>query len=264
MSRKGILVIIAGLVLVAGAVWIFNLQASKGQRAFNNASGTARALKDRRPFRNAVVELTFRSRSLRDGQETMSATGHRTEYIDAAGGRRREDYDNTITALQTPTSLDTETLTMIFDGTKLYVIGSIADGPKRGHVADLREGYDYSVWEDAAVEVLKEPEAQISDEEFMGRPCKVYTISILSGYQKWWVWNGVILRSESHFGTNDNRMDWWEEAVRVEQDGEIDAALFAPPPDVTFEPANQTAAQRLDHHKHPPWLRRSPEILTMF
>lgn len=179
---------------------------------------TARKLGDRRPFRNAVVELTFRSRSLRDGQEILSATGHRTEYIDAADGRRREDYDNTITALQQPTSLDTEALTMIFDGTKLYVIRSNADR-KVGHVADLREGYDYTVWEDAAVEVLKQPEAQISDEEFLGRPCKVYTISMLGGSQKWWVWNGVTLRSESHFGTNGTTMDWWEEAVRVEQDG---------------------------------------------
>lgn len=43
--------------------------------------------------------------------------------------------------------------------------------------------------------------------------------------------------------------------------GEIDDALFGPPPDVTFETANQTAAQQLNHHKHAPWMRSSPEIL---
>lgn len=84
MSRKGKLWIIAGVVLLAVVSGIFTLQQTKRQPS-DGAAGTTEATKDRRPFRNAVVELTFRSSSFNQGEEFLSATGRRIEYIDAAG-----------------------------------------------------------------------------------------------------------------------------------------------------------------------------------
>jgi hypothetical protein len=256
MNRKGPLLIIAGLALVAAVASIFKLQATKRQHPSDSAAGTAQALGDRRPFRSAVVELTFRSKSLHEGEEYLSATGHRTEYIDAAGGRRREDYERIVTTMRQSTS--TEALTLIFDGTNLYTVTS-NNGTRAGHVTDLREGYDYTIWEDAAAEKLHVPGATVSEQEFLGRPCKVYSISPGKTVQKWWVWNGITLRSESHFGDATTVQDTTEEAVRVEEDVEMDPGLFTMPADVTFEPVKPTVAEQLNHHKSAPWVRMKPE-----
>ena len=104
----------------------------------------------------------------------------------------------------------------------------------------------------------------MSEEEFLGRPCNVYSISPGKTVQKWWVWNGVTLRSESHFQDEAGVQDTSEEAVRVEEDGDIDPALFALPADVTFEPVKPTVAEQLDHHKSAPWVRIKPEIDLWF
>ncbi|MGB2901673.1 MAG: hypothetical protein WBB89_20625 [Candidatus Acidiferrum sp.] len=258
MSRKGQLLIIAGIALVAAVVWIFKLQATKQLHPFDSAAGTAQTQGDRRPFRSAVVELTFRSKSLHQGEEYLSETGHGIEYIDAAGGRRRQDFERTVTALRQLTS--TEGLTLIFDGTKLYIVTS-KDGKRAGRVTDLREGYDYTVWEDAFSEWSKLPGTSIGEEQFLGRQCKLYTLAIRDQIQKWWVWNGVTLRSESHLGTTPNADDTSEEAVRVEEDVEIDSGLFSPPPDVTFEPAELSVADQQNHHKPAPWMRMRPDVM---
>ena len=261
ISTKGLLLIIAGFALLAAGGWILKLQATKQQKPIDSAPGTAQTQGVRPPFRNAVVELTFRSRSIQEGEEYLSSTGHRTEYIDVTGGRRREDYDKTTLALQKLTS--TETLTLIFDGTKLYAIAS-KEGKQAGKVADLREGYDFTIWKDSAVEEMNLLGTTVSEEEFLGRPCKVYSISPGKTVQKWWVWNGITLRSQSHFEDETSVQDTSEEAVRVEENGAIDAGLFRPPTGVTFEPAMPTQAEQLNHHKNAPWVRMSPEPALFF
>jgi hypothetical protein len=259
MSRKGTLLIIAGIVLIAAVAGIVKLQGTKRQHPSDGAAGAAQTVADRRPFKNAVVELTFRSKSLHEGEEYISETGRGIEYIDAAGGRRRQDFEHTVTTLRQLTS--TQRLTLIFDGTKLYIVTTSKDGQRAGRVTDLREGYDYTVWEDAFIESSKLLGITISEEQFLGRPCKVYTLAKGVDNQKWWVWNGVTLRSESHFETTSTVMDTWEEAVRVEQDVEIDPGLFSPPPDVTFEPANLSVAEQQDHHKPAPWMRYRADVM---
>jgi hypothetical protein len=250
--------LIAGIALVVICAGILGLRAMKRQ-ATSAVDASSTQVK-RNPFQNAVVELKFSSRTLHNGEEVLSATGHRLEYIDATGGRRREDYERHVTTMRQLNS--TEGLTLIFDGTSLYAVTSQHD-TRVGRVTDLREGYDYTVWEDAAAEKLRVPGATVSEEEFLGRPCKVYSISPGKTVQKWWVWNGVTLRSESHFEDAVEIQDITEEAVRVEQDVEIDRGLFALPADVTFEPVKPTVAEQLNHHKSAPWVRMKPEA-TIF
>jgi len=258
MSRKGTLWIIAGIALVAVVTGVIMLQGTKRQRPLEGAAGTTKTAEDRRPFRNAVVELTFRSKSLREGEEYLSETGRGSEYIDAVGGRRRQDYERTVTTLRQLTS--TQGLTLIFDGTKLYMVTS-KDGKRTGRVTDLHDGYDYTVWEDAFIEWSKLPGTAISEEQFLGRQCKLYTLAIRDQIQKWWVWNGVTLRSESHLGTAPDAIDTSEEAVRVEENVEIDPGLFSPPADLTFEPAQLSVAEQQNHHKPAPWMRYRPDVM---
>ena len=170
MNRKSTLLIIAGIMLIV----IFKVVGAKRQHPSDSAAGTAPIARDRRPFRNAVVELTFGSKSLNQGEEVLSATGRRIEYIDAVGDRRREDYQSHVTTMRQATS--TEGLTLIFDGRKLYIVRN-KDGNRSASVMDLREGYDYTVWEDAAAEAFQLPGTTISEEQVLGRPCKVYTRS---------------------------------------------------------------------------------------
>jgi len=206
-----------------------------------------------------VVELTLGSKSLNQGEEVLSATGRRIEYIDAVGGRRREDYESHVTTMRQATS--TEGLTPIFDGRKLYIVRN-KDGNRSASVMDLREGYDYTVWEDAAAEAFQLPGTTISEEPVLGRPCKVYTRSEgAADIQRWWVWNGVTLRSEAHLETGSTVIDTWEKVVRVEADGEIDSGLFSPPTDVTFAPVPETMAEQLNHHESAPWMRMRPEVM---
>jgi hypothetical protein len=254
MSRKGP-VLIAGIVLVVICAGIWGLRAMKRQAQPTPADDGSSTQVKRNPFRNAVVELKFSSRTVHNGEEIFSATGHRVEYIDVTSGRRREDYERHFTAMRQLNS--TEGLTLLFDGTNLYTVTS-QHGTRVGRVTDLREGYDYTVWEDAAAENLHMPGATVSEEELLGRPCKVYSISPGKTVQKWWVWNGVTLRSESHFEDTVEVQDTTEEAVRLEVDGDIDPSLFALPADVTFEPLKPTVAD-LNHHKSAPWVRMKPE-----
>jgi len=259
MNRKGTLLIIVGIVLIAAAAGIFKLQRIKPQRPPDGAAGAAQTAANQLPFRNAVVELTFQSRSLDQREEVLSSTGRRIEYIAAAGGRRREDYERSVTVMRKSTS--TEGLTLIFDGTKLYIVRN-KDGNRAGSVMDLHEGYDYTVWEDAAAEAFQLPGTVVSEEQVLGRQCKVYTRSQgAADIQKWWVWNGVTLRSESHLETGSTVIDTQEEAVRVEEDGDIDPGLFSPPADVTFAPVTETMAEQLNHHKSAPWMRMGPEMM---
>lgn len=256
MSRKGLL-LIAGITVAVVCAGVLGLRTMKGQLKEAALAGAAPTQGKRSPFRSAVVELTFQSRSTDDGVETLSATGRRTEYIDAAGGRRREEYssNDAIVGGQLPSQ---QSVTWIFDGTRFY--GWIDKNGKRINLtADIHEKYDAPIWADAAVEELKLPGATISaEEEFLGRPCKVYTFSTGLATKKWWVWNGVTLRSESHQDIQNSVTDTSEEAVRVEEDVDLDPGLFKPPDGVTFELAKPTPAQRADHHA--PWIRMGPEI----
>jgi hypothetical protein len=112
---------IAGIALVAVCAVMFGLRATKPpQPSARRAADAAQAQEKQKPFRSAVVELTFRSRSVHEGEEHVSETGHRIEYIDVAGGRRREDYNNNKTIIQQFTS--SEALTWIFDGSNYYVV----------------------------------------------------------------------------------------------------------------------------------------------
>lgn len=77
---------------------IFQLQGTKRHHPSDGAAATAQTARDRYPFRSAVM-------------------GRRIECIDATGGRRREDYERSVTSMRQLTS--TEGLTLIFDGTKL-------------------------------------------------------------------------------------------------------------------------------------------------
>jgi hypothetical protein len=204
-----------------------------------------------------VVELTFSSRSVHDGVEFLSATGSRVEYIDAAGGRRREDYTSTGTVMN---QLATNTaVTWIFDGSHLYATMD-HDNKRRASVVEFREGYGGTIWGDASVEQLEIPGATVSEEEFLGRLCRVYQISHGADLQKWWVWNGVTLRSESHQEIQTTILDTSEEAVRVEENVDINPDMFMPPGDVTFEPAKPAVAERYKHPKVGPWVRLGPEM----
>jgi hypothetical protein len=60
--------------------------------------------------------------------------------------------------------------------------------------------------------------------------------------------------------TGSTVIDTREEAVRVDEDGEIDSRLFSPPTDVTFAPVTETMAEQLNHHKSAPWVRIGPEV----
>ena len=258
MSRKGP-VLIAGIALLVVCAGIWGLQAMKRQTKPAAGADASSTQGKRNPFRSAVVELTFRSKSIHDGEEYISSTGRRTEYIDATGGRRREDYERNVTVMRQLNS--TERFTLIFDGTNLFAVTN-KDGKREGRVSDLREGYDYTVWEDALIPFveLKLPEPRISEEQFLGKQCKVYTFAKGVEIQKWWVWNGVTLRTQSHLETTSTVLDTWEEAVRIEEDADIDPGLFVAPADVTFEPAKLTVAEQLNHHKSAPWVRMKPEM----
>lgn len=262
MSRKGP-VLIAGIALVVLCAGIWELQAMKRQAKPTAAADASSTQVKHNPFRSAVVELTFRSKSLHEGEEYISATGRRIEYIDALGGRRREDYERSVTTMRQLNS--TEGFTLIFDGSKLYAVTN-KDGKRAGRVMDLHEGYDYTVWEDALIPFveLKLPEPRISEEQFLEKPCKVYTFAKGVEIQKWWVWNGVTLRSESHLETTSTVMDTWEEATRVDEDADIDPGLFVAPTDVTFELAKPTVSEQLNHHKSAPWVRMKPEMDLFF
>jgi hypothetical protein len=260
MSRKGPL-LIAGIALVVICAGIWGLQAMKRQPKPSAASDASSTQVKRNPFRSAVVELKFRSRSLHDGEEYLSATGHRIEHIDVTGGRRREDYGRNVTVLRQSNSV--ETLMGIFDGADFYIVTE-KEGKRTGRVVNMREGYDYTIWEDSAAEKWRVPGATVSKEEFLGRPCTVYSISPGTTVQKWWVWNGITLRSESHFEDRTTVMDTSEEAVRVEEDGDIDPGLFVLPADLTFEPAKPTVAEQLNHPKSAPWVRMGPEMNLFF
>ena len=256
MSRKGLL-LIAGITVAVVCAGVLGLRTMKGQLKEAALAGAAPTQGKQSPFRSVVVELSLQSRSLDDGVETLRATGHRTEYIDAAGGRRREEYssNNTIVGGQLPSQ---QSVTWIFDGSHFY--GWIdKNGRQTNRMAQIHEKYDSPIWADAAVEELKLPGATISgEEEFLGRPCKVYTLSTGLVTKKWWVWNGVTLRSESHQDIQNSVTDTSEEAVRVEDDADIDPGLFKPPNDVTFELAKPTPGRQADHHA--PWMRMGPEI----
>jgi hypothetical protein len=259
MSRKGPLLVI-GITLVV-CTGILGLLGMKRQPKPVAASGAAPTQAQRKPFRSAVVELNFSNRSLHNGEEYLSATGHRIEYIDVTGGRRREDYARNVTVVRQSTSV--ETLTGIFDRANFY-IATEKEGKRTGHVMEMREGYDYTIWEDSAVEKFSMPVATVSEEEFLGRPCKVYSISPRKTVQKWWVWNGITLRSESHFEDATTVQDTTEEAVRLEVDADIDPGLFTLPTDVTFEPAKPTVAELQNHRKSAPWVRMVPEVTIFF
>lgn len=258
MSKRPVL--IAGIAVLVICAGIWGVQATKRQPKPVAAAVVAAERRQRNPFRSAVVELNFSSRSLQDGEEYLSATGHRIAYIDVSSGRRREDYSRNVTVLRQSTSV--ETLTGIFDGADFYIVTE-KEGKRTGHVLNMREGYDYTVWEDSAVAKFSVPVATVSEEEFLGRPCKVYSISTEKNLHKWWVWQGITLRSESHFEDATSVQDTTEEAVRLEVDGDIDPGLFALPADVTFEPANPTVAEQQDPHKSAPWVRMVPEV-TIF
>jgi hypothetical protein len=252
MSRRGTLSVIAVIVVIALITWLFK-PGTKAQSA--RARTTAN-----HPFRNGVVELTFRSRTITLGEEMLSSTGRRTEYIDAANRRRREDYEIDITTMRQLHSIQRRTL--IFDGRNLYIVRE-ENGKRGGTVTDLGEGFDYHVWEDAPIQMIEElmQSGAIGEEQFLGRQCKVYTLSSKdAGTYKWWVWNGVTLRSESHSGeTASTLIETSEEAVRVEEDGEIDSGLFSPPTDVTFTPVKETTSEREAHHTSTPWQRMDPK-----
>lgn len=260
MSHKGPL-LIAGIALMAICAGIWGLQAIKRQPEPIAAASAASTQGQRTPFRSAVVELNFSNRSLHNGEEYLSATGHRIEYIDVSSGRRREDYGRNVTVLRQLTSV--ETLTEIFDGADFYIVTD-KDGKRTGHVVDMRQGYDYTIWEDSAVEKFSVPGATVNEEEFLGRPCKVYSISPGRNVQKWWVWNGITLRSESHFEDANTVQDTREEAVRLEVDGDIDSGRFALPAGVTFESVQPTVADQQNHHKRAPWVRMMPEVTIFF
>ena len=77
-------------------------------------------------------------RSPQHGEEYLSDTGHRIEYIDVAGGRRREDYGRNVTVLRQLTSV--EALTGIFDGADFYIVTERrqAHRSRHGHARGIR------------------------------------------------------------------------------------------------------------------------------
>src|SRR5260370_34188716 len=104
MNRTSTLSIIVGFVLIAVVARMFRPSRATRLHPVDAAAGTAHTAGKRRPFSNAVGELTFRSRSLNQGQEFLSATGRRVEDSDAAGARRRDDYETNVTTLGQGTS----------------------------------------------------------------------------------------------------------------------------------------------------------------
>lgn len=240
MNRRAITAIVACILLLVVA-GIFTIQRTKGRQ---------------RPFRTAVVELTFRGRSLNQGAEYLTETGRRIEYIDALNGRRREDLERNVTTLVQHAS--TDRFTLIFDGRKLYTVRN-EGGNGVALVTDLGESFDSPVWLDTPMEELNLPGIRIEADEVLGRPCQVYTLSTTTGMQKYWVWNGLTLRSERHLGPASDVNESWEEAVRVEENAAIDPGLFSPPADVTFQLMAETPAELENHRKIAPWQRLGPE-----
>src|SRR5215469_15014788 len=196
MGRKGPTLIIAGIAIVAVCATTLRMRLAKPQRPSAEAADAGLAQGKRKPFRSAVVELTFRSQSLHGADEYLSERGHRTEYIDVAGGRRREDYDSNDTIIRQTTS--SQTLTWIFHGSNVYSVTD-KEGQRTAHVIEMQQGYDVPIWADSMMERLIEESPRrgtvtISEEEFLGRPCKVYSSSTVypnskdTDTQKWWVW----------------------------------------------------------------------------
>lgn len=62
----------------------------------------------------------------------------------------------------------------------------------------------------------------------------VYPNSKGTDRQKWWVWNGVTLRSQLHAEIEGTITETFEAAGHVQEDVDIDASLFTPPNDVTL------------------------------
>jgi hypothetical protein len=255
MNRKPMGLIVASIFLMLVVVAIFKVPRTRGQHspATRNATPTARA---QPPFRTAVVELTFRGRSLNRGEEYLTETGRRIEYIDALTGRRREDLERDVTILAQRAS--TDRFTLIFDGRKLYTVRN-EGGNGVALVTDLGEGFDSPVWLDAPMEELKLPGIKIEAGEVLGRPCQVYTLATITGLQKYWVWNGLTLRSERHLGPASDVNESWEEAVRVEENTAIEPGLFVPPADVTFQLVTETPTEQQSHRTIAPWQRLGPE-----
>jgi len=251
MNHKAMGLIVACILLMVVVAGIFKIPRTKGQS--RNATQTARA---QPPFHTAVVELTFRGRSLNQGEVYLTETGRRIEYIDAVNGRRREDVERDVTTLGQRASTDRYTL--IFDGRKLYTVRD-EGGNGVALVTDLGEGFASPVWPDAPMEELRLPGIKIEEDEVLGRPCQVYTLSTTTGLQKYWVWNGLTLRSERHLGPASDVNESWEEAVRIEEDTAIAAGLFSPPADVTFQPVTETATEQESHRTIAPWQRLGPE-----
>jgi hypothetical protein len=255
MNRKGMGLIVASILLMLVVAGIFKIRPTKGQQPpeLRHAAQTARA---QRPFRTAVVELTFRGRSLSQGEEYLSETGRRIEYIDARNNRRREDLERNVTTLGQQAS--TDRFTLIFDGRKLYTVRN-EGGNGVALITDLGEGFDSPVWLDTPIEELKLPGIKIEEDEVLGRRCRVYTLSTTTGLQKYWVWNGLTLRSERHLGPASDVNESWEEAVRVEENAAIDPGLFLPPADVTFQLVTETRTEQQSHRRIAPWQRLGPE-----
>jgi len=255
MNRKAMVLIVACVFLMVVVVGIFTIPRTRGQHPpeSRNARQTARA---QLPFRTVVVELTFRGRSLNQGEEYLTETGRRIEYIDALTGRRREDLEREVTTLAQRAS--TDRFTLIFDGRKLYTVRN-EGGNEVALVTDLGEGFDSPVWLDAPMEELKLPGIKIEEDEVLGRPCQVYTLSTTTGLQKYWVWNGLTLRSERHLGPASDVNESWEEAVRIEEDTAIDPGRFLPSADVTFQLVTETPTEQQSHRTIAPWQRLGPE-----
>jgi hypothetical protein len=248
MNRKAMGLIVGSVLVMLVVAGIFTIPRTRGQQPpeIRNAPQTARA---QPPFRTAVVELTFRGRSLNQGEEYLTETGRRIEYIDDLTRRRREDLERDVTTLAQHAS--TDRFTLIFDGRRLYTVRNEGSNGV-ALVTDLGEGFDSPVWLDAPIEELNLPGIKIEQDEVLGRPCQVYTLSTTTGLQKYSVWNGLTLRSERHLGPASDVNESWEEAVRVEENTAIDPGLFVPPADVTFQlvtetPTEQEAIARLLH-----------------
>jgi hypothetical protein len=209
------------------------------------ATGAAQA--DPPPFRTLVIEMSVEEKGFHDGQEFLHRSGTGKKSIDIAGNRRRDVFRGTTSVLGgSPEEIAS---TLVFDGRTAYIIKT-SGGKTAAAKEDLNAatGYDPVVWREGLLAMVAAVAGlQPQEQSFAGRPCRVFRSR--DGSSSEWIWNGVLLKEEVR------RADTTilEQAVRIEENADLEDSLFAAPSGVDFVEYRQTVAQSLVHDKPGPW-----------
>jgi len=196
-----------------------------------------------------VIEMSVEERAYHDGQEFLHRSGTGRKSIDIAGNRRHDDFRGTATVMGgSPEEIAS---TLVFDGHTAYVVKT-SGGKTAAARQDLSAttGYDPIVWKEGLLAMVAASAGLRPEEKsFLGRPCKVFRSR--DGSDSEWIWNGILLKEEIR------RPDTTilEQAVRIDENADLEDSLFSAPSGVDFQPYTETMAQSLVHDKPGPWMQ---------